>query len=127
MLPRENRLRKMKEWEILFQEGRFVAGKLVNLKIWEVNPAKYPKRDFSTGDLKIGFAVGLKISKSAVKRNRVKRQMREVVRLLLKENKLKQGFFVGVLAKSEIVGSEYGEIEKDIKGVLVKARILNKN
>ena len=124
MLPQKNKLRKMKEWEILFKEGRFVAGKLVNLKIWRVNPAKYPKRDFSDDDLKIGFAVGLKISKSAVKRNRVKRQMREVVRLLLKDKVLRKGFFVGVLAKPEIVGKEYDEIERDIVGVLKKSCIL---
>lgn len=114
----------MKEWEILFKEGHFVAGQLVNLKIWRVNPAKYSNREFFIDDLKIGFAVGLKISKSAVKRNKLKRQMREVVRLLLKDNVLVKGFFVGMLAKPEIVGKTYDEIERDIVDVLKKAQIL---
>ena len=126
MLPPKYRLRKMKDWGILFKEGRFVGGQFLTVKLWRIEPEKYPKRDYSTNSLKIGFAVGLKISKSAVKRNKIKRQLREVVRLLLKENKLKEGYFVGVLAKPAILGKDYQEIEEDLEKVLFGARILDK-
>ena len=126
MVPKENRLRKMKDWDILFKEGGFVSGELLTIKIWKIKPEKYPKREYSTDSLKIGFAVGLKISKSAVKRNKIKRQLREIIRLLLKENKLKIGYFVGVLAKPSILEKDYQQIEKDLMMVLVKARILDK-
>jgi len=108
----------MKDFDILFKEGRFVGGELVTLKYWKVEPKKYERRDYNTEDLKIGFVVGKKVSKSAVKRNKVKRQMREVVRLLLKEDKLKPGFMVAIIAKPLSLGKKYEEIEKDVLNVL---------
>ena len=73
MLILENRLRKMKDFNILFKEGEFVNGELLTLKIWKIDPKKYPKRKYEDDELRIGFVVGLKISKKAVKRNRIKR------------------------------------------------------
>ena len=124
MLPQENRLKHMKDFEILFKEGRFFAGKLITMKVWKIDPEKYPRRKYGAEDLKIGFVVGLKASKSAVKRNRVKRQMREVVRLLLKDGKLKNGFHISIMAKPCVVGVEYGEIERDIGEVLGRAGVV---
>lgn len=124
MLQDQYRLRRMKDFEILFKEGRFVGGQLVTLKAWKIEPEKYPRRNYSTDDLKIGFVVGTKVSKSAVKRNRVKRQMREVVRLLLKDGKIKKGYMVAIMAKPNIVGAEYREINDDIVQALKKARVV---
>jgi ribonuclease P protein component len=124
MLSQTNRLKLMRDFEILFNEGNFIGEKFITAKIWRINPEKYPKRNYLKDDLKIGFAVGKKISKSAVKRNRIKRQMREVVRLLLKEDKIKKGFFVVFIAKPEILGCKYEEIKKDIFLLLQKMRIL---
>ena len=115
----------MKDFEILFQEGRFVGGNLVNVKVWRIEPEKYPRRDYTKSDLKIGFVVSTKISKSAVKRNRVKRQMREVVRLLLKDGQVKSGFMIAILAKENILGKEYSEIERSIMDVLRRGRVLH--
>ena len=114
----------MKDFDILFKEGKFVGGQFLTVKYWKIEPDKYPRREYSTEDLKIGFVVGKKVHKSAVKRNRIKRQIREVVRLLLKENKLKTGFHVAFIAKPEILGVEYGEIEKDVLSVLKRSSIL---
>jgi len=114
----------MKDIEILMKEGRFVGGDLANAKVWWINPDKYPRREYKKTDLLIGFAVGKKVHKSAVKRNRVKRQMREVVRLLLKENKIKVGAMVLLIAKPEIVSAEYRAIETSIVDILRKARLL---
>lgn len=114
----------MKDFEILFKEGRFFAGKFLNIKVWKIDPEKYPRRKYGADDFKIGFVVGLKTSKSAVKRNRAKRQMREVVRLLLKDGKLKNGFHISIMAKPGMVGAEYKEIESDICLVFKKAGLL---
>ena len=124
MLPRDYRLKRMKDFKILFKEGRFVSGDLVNLKIWRIDPDKYIKRNYNKDDLKVGFVAGLKIHKSAVKRNRIKRQMREVVRLLLKAERLKKGNMIAIMAKNNIIGKEYKEIEKSILDVLKKARVI---
>src|SRR3989338_5415615 len=125
MLPKLHRLRRMKDFDILYREGRFVPGRLIQAKVWRIEPAKYPRRAYRPDDLLIGFVVSTKVSKSAVKRNRVKRKMREVVRLLLKEGKIKAGYMMALMAKSEMVGREYGEIEAEIIALLKRARVLN--
>jgi ribonuclease P protein component len=124
MLPKQYRLKHTKDFDILFKEGRFVGGALITVKVWRVEPQKYPTRNYTTKDLKIGFVVGKKVHKSAVKRNMIKRRMREVVRLLLKENRLKDGFMVAIVAKPLILAKKYEEIQKDIEGVLQKSRLL---
>src|SRR3989338_4008365 len=103
MLPKLHRLRRLKDFDILYREGRFVPGRLIQAKVWRIEPAKYPRRAYRPDDLLIGFVVSTKVSKSAVKRNRVKRKMREVVRLLLKEDKVKKGYMMAILSKGSIL------------------------
>ncbi len=124
MLQKENRLKKMKDFEILFKEGRYFNIDFLTLKVWKIDPEKYPKRNYTKDDLKIAFTVGLKVSKSAVKRNRVRRKMREVVRLLIKDGKIKKGFMAVLVAKPEILEKDYTEIEKVINKILVQARLI---
>lgn len=114
----------MKDYEILADEGRFVSGAYVFAKVWKPEPEKYPRRGYKTDDLKIGFVVGKKVHKSAVKRNRIKRQMREVVRLLLKEGRLKQGFLLFLAAKPTALDKTYEELAHDITAVLSRSRVL---
>lgn len=123
MLPQAHRLTKMKDFEILFKEGKFVNGDLISLKVWKIEPEKYPRRKYSLEDLLIGFVVSTKIDKRAVVRNRLKRQMREVVRLMLKDNKLKVGYFMLFIAKKEMIGREYGEIENNIRQLCKIAKL----
>lgn len=124
MLQQENRLKKKRDIEITFEEGRFVGGNLINLKVWKVDPAKYPKRGYTGDELQFAFVVGVKIEKRAVVRNRLKRQMREVLRLLLLDKKISPGFFVLVMAKKEMVGVEYAKIAQDLTAALRHSRLL---
>jgi ribonuclease P protein component len=125
VLQKENRLTRKRDFEILFKEGRFVPGTLTTMKYWKVQPDTYPKRGYITTDLKIGFIVSTKFSKKAVDRNRAKRQMREVVRLLLKENKIPAGYMIAIMVKNEMLGKEYGEIEKSVVQMFKRANLLN--
>jgi ribonuclease P protein component len=124
MLQQQNRLTKMKDFEILMKEGYFANANFLSAKIWKIVPEKYPRRKYTVDDLKIGFTVGLKISKKAVIRNRVKRQLREVVRLMLKDNLIKKGYHVLIVAKVGVVGKEYGEIKEDVEVLLKRGRLL---
>lgn len=124
MLPAQYRLTKMKDFEILMKEGRFVNGKFLNAKVWKIEPERYPRRKYMVDDLRIGFAVGLGVSKKAVVRNRLKRQLREVVRLMLKDGLIKCGYHVLVVAKKEVVGKEYGEIGIEVKSMLQRSSLL---
>lgn len=124
MLLQEHRLKKMKDFEILFKEGKFVSGNIIGAKMWKIDPTKYPKRGYVETDLKIGFVASVKHEKKAVGRNRVKRQMREAVRLLLKDNKIKKGYFIAFLSTPKLFGAEYTDIARDIESILKKARLL---
>lgn len=125
MLQQQNRLKHDRDFEILFKEGKFVNGEFTTLKYWKIQPEKYPRRIYAPDELKIGFVVGLKVSKSAVKRNRLKRQMREVVRLLLKDDRMvKGGYHLALVAKPNMIGKEYKDIERDIVFLLRRAGML---
>ena len=102
----------------------FAGSSLVTVKFWKINPARYPRRNYQTHDLRIGFVVSTKVSKNAVVRNRLKRQMREIVRLLLQKGQLKTGYLLAIMAKAEMIGKEYKEIEADILSVLRRAGLL---
>ncbi len=76
------------------------------------------KEDFPT---KVGFVVSKKVHKRAVKRNRLKRLMRESYRLLLKENHLGNSqkylslIFVGT---DKALGKNFHEVKSNIKKLL---------
>lgn len=124
MLPKLNRLKKKRDFEILFNEGRFFRGALIDMKVWKIDPKKYPKREYSVSDLKIGFVVSTKVDKRAVNRNRVKRQMREVVRLLLLKDSLKNGYMMAFIARGPILKKTYADIQNDIVGLMQSANLL---
>lgn len=124
MLEQQFRLKKKRDIEITLENGKFVGGALCTMKYWKIDPVKYPKRVYSLDDLKIGFVVGLKVSKKAVVRNRLKRQMREVVRLLLKDSRVPAGYMILFFAKKEMIDKEYVNIERDFFGLLRRAGLL---
>jgi ribonuclease P protein component len=72
---------------------------------------------------RVGFVVSKRIG-GAVQRNRIKRRMREVVRLQLKA--LKPGFDLVFIARQPIKETPYAEIAQAIKYLLKSADLLCK-
>lgn len=72
---------------------------------------------------KVGFVVSKKVHKRAVKRNRLKRLMRESYRLLLKENKLgdSQKYLSLIFVASEkALDKDFKSIKLSIENLLEK-------
>ncbi|MDD3386669.1 MAG: ribonuclease P protein component [Candidatus Pacebacteria bacterium] len=106
MLPKENRLKKKKEFETVFKNGKTVRSKNIISKYFKSEDNK----------TKIGFIVSKKVSKKAVERNKIKRRLRASVR----ENKemIKDGMNIIIIALPSIKEVPYSEINNDIKSIL---------
>jgi ribonuclease P protein component len=129
MLQQDNRLRKLRDFNLVMKYGQWVNGRFLDIKVLELakNQNFFPKKEDPESfkkQLKLAIAAGLKVHKSAVKRNRMRRQIREVIRLLIKENLLKTGFYVLVVAKKDVLEKDYAEISSELKLLLGRGKVL---
>jgi len=70
---------------------------------------------------RFAFVISTKVDKRATKRNLVKRQLREIVRLRLK--KIKPGFDLVFIAQKGIIEKDYKELEKQVEFLLTRLRM----
>lgn len=133
MLKPENRLKKVRDFNLLMKHGRWVNGEILDLKFLSLQQPGleqyFPKKENMAvfkEQLKLAFAVGLKISKSAVERNRARRQINEVCRLLIKDKAVKIGYYILLVAKKKVLDKNYAEISEEIKLLFNNARLLKK-
>lgn len=108
MLPFKNRLKKEKDFQQVFNKGRFINSDLISVRFL----------GNSTDDTRVGFIVSKKVSKKAVLRNRVKRKLREVMRVNME--KIKGGFDIIITAKS----IELEEIDKTLEELLKRSNLI---
>jgi ribonuclease P protein component len=130
MLPLENRLKKLRDFNLLMKYGRWITGVNVDVRfvtLARLNETVLPKRVEPTefvGQLKFAFGVGTKFSKRAVVRNKVRRKLREVIRLLLKKPGIVSGQFILLVPKKPLIEAPYQQIEQEVKTLLARARLL---
>lgn len=71
---------------------------------------------------RFAVVVGVKVSKSAVDRNRVRRQYQEILHAMMKEMKL--GFDVLLLTAKPALALDYQEKEKKLRSTMYRAKLL---
>ncbi len=94
------------------KQGKGVYGGSIGLKALK-NGLKFSR---------FGFVVGLKVAKSAVRRNQVKRRLREAVRLHFKD--IKPGYDVMVMARTGASKLNYQELEENLLQQLKKLKLV---
>ncbi len=115
MLPLKNRLKKQKDFKLVFRQGKGYREKEIFIKILK-------KRDSS---LRFGFVVSKKISNKAVRRNKLKRRLREVVRSMLPH--IKQGYDIVIVALPGAEEYNFWELQEIVLRAFQKARIIKQN
>jgi ribonuclease P protein component len=127
VLPAPNRLRRREDFAKVYAEGDRHNGKYLRIRIYKAgnsNPG-------SSTACQIGIVVSKKVSKKAVTRNRIKRQLRAIFRQLLSQ--LKQGLLIVVVVKAEtsqvlLQGKlDYKQFEQDLIKLLIAAQVFHGN
>jgi ribonuclease P protein component len=101
-LPKANRLKSRKDFQAVFQEGTRRHSSHFTLRA--LKPSK--SQDTSVGSTKVGISVSTKVSKRAVVRNRLKRQISAAFYQLLP--KLSPGWRLVVIVKPKALESQCG-------------------
>lgn len=113
MLNRKNRLTTDKDFRRIFRKGKRFYGDGVNLVVC-------PNRlEIS----RFGFVVGTKVDKRATVRNRIQRQMREIVRLRM--GGMTSGFDGAFIADKKISGADFGSLTAVIVSLLKKSKLIS--
>ncbi len=114
MLPQKYRLTKNKEFESVFKKGKGYKEQFLSLKLTDND------FDFS----RFAFIVSNKISKKSTVRHKIKRRIREIIRLRI--NKIKNRKDVILIAQIGITDRGYREIEEVVDKLLKKAKLFKR-
>jgi ribonuclease P protein component len=109
-MKRQYRLRRNSDFQRVRRLGKFHASPLMVLAFLQ------NELDHS----RFGFVVSKRLGK-AVRRNKIKRRMREATRLRL--SKIKPGFDLIFIARKPVVKGCYAEIEHTLEYLLRKANL----
>ena len=112
MLPKENRLKKRIAFTATYRTGVSYHKDGITIKNKKKKTTEMPT--------KIGFVVSKKIHKRAVKRNRIKRLMRESVRLYIKDCENFDTKYMSLIfvASSRLLDKNFKEVDIGIKKLM---------
>lgn len=121
MLKQFNRLKNRRAYAATYNNKNIVSNESIVLYAGKIKTDKNcPTR--------VGFVVSKKVHKRAVKRNRIKRLIRENIRLMLKNNELAElNNYQSLIfmAKEDILNKNFEEIRNTI--LILMDKLANKN
>lgn len=128
MLPSVERLRRAGVFQRAYNRRMVVSTSVLSLYVLP-KEKKTSERGKSTWRPLAGFVVAKKVSKSACKRNRAKRQIREVYRLLRtavfegerEDIALQDWYAIVFVAHERAIEADFNEIKASVTDVLVRA------
>lgn len=112
MLPKKFRLKNKKAFDATYKQRRVVSDSLLTVY------AGRPKSD-EKQQTKAGFVVSKKYHKRAVKRNRIKRLMREACRLLINNNLFNERYLSYIIMpKNSALSSDFAQIQASLTSLI---------
>jgi ribonuclease P protein component len=134
-LSKPNRLKSRHDFTAVYQRG--IRRGSANLSLRALRrPISSPLRQGQPtpiagmppsvpGRPKIGISISRKVSKRAVVRNRIKRQLRAALRQLMP--RIKDAWWIVIGVKVTAVECDYWQILQELEQLLVKAEVLHGN
>ena len=120
-LPKVNRLKNRHEFQTLFREGNRLKSSHLTLRALRLQTPS----GTITGATRIGISISTKVSKRAVIRNRIKRQIRAAFRSLLPQ--IAPGWSLVIVVQPQAVLSkcDYQQFLQELEQLLAKAEVMN--
>lgn len=111
MISKKYRVKSFNEYKELLASGEYFGVKEIYIK--------YIKNDLPYS--KMSVVVPIKIDKRAVVRNRIRRQLSEILRLMHKD--IKKGFNIVLFCKNPVLEMEREDMKKQVEYILEKANL----
>jgi ribonuclease P protein component len=118
-LSKANRLRNRRDFQAVYRQGiRRSSSHLILRALSDV------KADSQSPILltRFGISISQKVSKKAVVRNRIKRQLKAAIRELLPQ--IKQGWKVVIVVKAEATECKYEHFLRELKQLLTNTKLI---
>ncbi len=112
MLPKKSRLSEEKDFKKILSKGKSFFSPAFSLR-------------YLTNNLnlsRVGVVVSTKVSKKSTIRNRLKRQVRAIIRLNLAN--FKPGYDLAIYLKSPALDKDYHQLEKELLSGLIRIKLL---
>jgi ribonuclease P protein component len=126
-LPKAYRLKSRQDFQAVFREGIRRHSSHFTLRALKPPLSTEPSLDTAPPATKIGIAISTKVSKRAVVRNKIKRQMTAALHQLLPE--LVPGWRLVLIVKTTTAESECQthKFLQELKQLLAQTEVLNGN
>jgi ribonuclease P protein component len=112
MLPKTNCLKKKKDFERVFKKGKGFKEDFLVIRFVPNNQKKS----------RFGIIISKKISKKATIRNKIKRRIRQLLRIRLKE--IRKGIDIVLIGVPGLENKDFWEIEEVLTNLLKKAKLI---
>ena len=119
-LPKPHRLRRRQDFHQVYQHGKYHPGVNLILRSLRHLPSSTPENLPAT---RFGISVSQKVSKKAVVRNLLKRQLKASLRQLLPQ--IVNGWSVVIGVRHSAQGCEYVEILRELEQLLTAAEVID--
>ncbi|MCL2931581.1 MAG: ribonuclease P protein component [Trichodesmium sp. MAG_R03] len=127
MLPRESRLRHHQNFNIVYQKGIRQSTSHLSLRALRhlQEPKLFPEPDKLEPHkpTRIGISISKKVSKGAVVRNRIKRQIRAALREILPY--ISRGWDIVIVVKPTAQQCNYDEFLQQLEKLLAQVEVLH--
>ncbi|NDJ18665.1 ribonuclease P protein component [Myxacorys almedinensis] len=113
-LPKPHRLKHRRDFDAVYRHGLRCSSRCFTVRALRLKGELAPSR--------IGISISKKVSKSAVVRNRIKRQIRAGLRQLLP--RLAPGWDVVIGVRFQVIECDYFQFLQELEQLLTKAEVL---